>query len=71
MEIGERTSPRFSMHNNPAWSGTIESGQSGTMTIIYDPKVMPVQGRVERAVLFETNDPESPRMTISFTAIVE
>lgn len=69
--IGDKISPRFSMHRTPDWRGEIVPNTSAIIRLIYDPKVMPVKGPVKRAVLFKTNDPKQPEITLSFNAIVE
>lgn len=63
-------SPEFSMHGMNKWSGILGLNEQAEVTIIYRPSVMPVQGRVERSVLIQTNDPASPTVQISFTAEV-
>lgn len=69
--INGKESPIFSMHNNPAWMGEIDSGKKATLMAIYEPYKMPVQGAVERTIFFKTNDPENPEIEIHFTAKVE
>lgn len=66
-----QTSPQFSMHNNPLWQTKISSQKTATLRIIYEPRLMPVDGRVTRAVFFKTNDPGQPEVTITFSAEVE
>lgn len=70
MSVEGSKSPMFTMHGNNTWSGTIEPGKAGTLTVEYQPSIMPVQGRVERTVFFQTNDPGNPRIEITFTATV-
>ena len=70
MQVEGSKSPMFTMHGNNTWSGTIEPGKSGTLTVEYQPSIMPVQGRVERTVFFETNDPENSKIEVTFTATV-
>ena len=69
--IDGRTSPRFSMHRSPDWRGEIAPDGSAVIRLIYEPRVMPVKGPVQRAVLFKTNDPRQPEVTLSFNAVVE
>ena len=71
LEIGAATSPRFSMHANEPWMGTIKGGEKGTLKIFYEPKLMPVKGKVERIVAFSTNDPSRPRVEVHLTADVD
>lgn len=69
--INGKESPRFEMHNNPAWVGTIEPGGKAVLRIIYIPSIMPVQGKVDRTIFFITNDPAEPKVEINFTANVD
>ena len=66
-------SPIFSMamHGNPKWQGNLEPGQTAIAKVIYRPSLMPVQGRVERTFLFETNDPSNSAVYLSIKAFVE
>lgn len=66
-----QASPKFSMHDKSNWSVAIAPGDSATMKIFYEPRLMPVQGGVTRDVLFKTNDPANPNGNIKFTAYVE
>ncbi|MBI2626294.1 MAG: DUF1573 domain-containing protein [Candidatus Nealsonbacteria bacterium] len=71
--IGENKSPTFSMsmHGNPKWQGILEPGQTAVAKVIYRPYLMPVQGPVERAFIFETNDPSNPKVYLTIKAFVE
>lgn len=74
--IGGKKSPEFNMvmHNSPAarkWKGMIEPGESATVRIIYKPHIMPVQGSVERLLVFTTNDPSNAEVQLSIHAIVK
>lgn len=66
-----QTSPKFSMHDKSNWNVAIAPGDSATLKIFYEPRLMPLQGGVTRDVLFKTNDPASPTGNIKFTAYVE
>jgi len=68
--INGETSPTFSMHDNPQWSGTIESNQTALVEVTYDAKVHPVDGLVERFVQIATNDPAQPQVQLSVKANV-
>jgi len=68
--IDGKKSPEFGMHDNPAWVGTIESGEKAVLLAIYRPSIMPVQGKVDRTIFFTTNDPAKPKVEINFTANV-
>ena len=68
-------SPRFNMamHNSPednAWIGVLNPGETATVTIIYQPALMPVEGSVARAVKFVTNDPQRPKVELGIHATV-
>lgn len=69
--INGEESPRFSMGGSDGWQGEIIPQSSAIVKVIYEPKVMPVKGKVNRQVVFKTNDPENPLINISFTAEVE
>lgn len=69
--INDQTSPRFSMRRNPSWRGEIFPGASAVIKIIYEPKIMPVKGKVKREIVFRTNDPNQPLVNMKFTALVE
>ncbi|MBI4302354.1 MAG: DUF1573 domain-containing protein [Chloroflexi bacterium] len=71
LEIGTVKSPRFSMHQNALWTGTIKSGEKGILKVFYEPKLMPVKGKVERVVAFSSNDPSQSRVEVHFTAEVD
>ncbi|MEM3063615.1 MAG: DUF1573 domain-containing protein, partial [Nitrososphaerota archaeon] len=65
LEIGEEKSPLFTMHSSREnWVGKIEAGNRAKLTVIYEPARMPVQGKVERFVLFNTNDPFKPEINV-------
>jgi len=68
--IDDKTSPRFTMHQNPEWTGEVEPGKEAKITVIYEPARMPVKGRVERSVHIKTNDPQKPDIALTITATV-
>lgn len=68
--IDGNTSPKFSMHRNPQWRGEILPDHTATINLIYEPRIMPVKGAVQRQAVFRTNDPENPLVNIRFTARV-
>jgi len=68
--IGDSVSPRFTMHQNPQWTGEIGSGQEAKVMAIYEPAIMPVKGKVERTIYLKTNDPQNPEITLAITAAV-
>lgn len=71
IEIEGKQSPRFSMHKNPVWTGELAPQKEAKVTAIYEPSLMPVQGPVERNVLFTTNDPQNQNISLTLTATVQ
>lgn len=71
LEIDGKKSPRFSMHKNPSWTGEIQPGKEAKITATYEPSLMPVQGAVERNILFTTNDPQNQNISLKVTAEVD
>lgn len=71
IEIDGKKSPRFSMHQNPNWVGEIGAQKEAKITATYEPSLMPVKGKVERDVLFTTNDPQNPNISLKITAAVD
>jgi len=65
-----QASPLFSMSRDAKWRGEIAAGEIALLKITYEPRLMPVQGRVSRTVIFKTNDPANPNVNINFTAQV-
>lgn len=73
--IGGGESPEFNMpmHNSISamrWVGEILPGQEATVRIIYKPYIMPVFGRVERSVIFKTNDPANSKVELKISVFV-
>lgn len=64
-------SPKFSMGRNPNWRGEIKPNQGALLRIIYEPRIMPAKGMVKRQIIFKTNDPTKPLVSLRFTAVVE
>lgn len=64
-------SPEFTMHGRNTWQGEVKAGETATINIIYRPAVMPVKGKVSRAISIQTNDPLQPSIEIGFEAEVE
>ncbi len=58
------TSPRFNMHINSSWKTDVLPGESIQIKAVYDPKVMPEEGKVERFVIAATNDPDRPKLEL-------
>lgn len=71
VDIDGNKSPEFSMHASGSWTGTVESGKSAKLSVIYRPSIMPVSGIVTRDVYVQTNDPENPKLTFTVKADVE
>ncbi|MDP3725592.1 MAG: DUF1573 domain-containing protein [bacterium] len=74
--IGGEKSPEFNMvmHNSPTtrqWKGVLEPGESAIARVIYKPHLMPVQGSVDRYLVFTTNDPNNREVQLGVHAIVK
>ena len=69
--VGGRESPRFSMRRDATWRETVQPGETATVRMIYEPRIMPVKGKVNRSVAIKTNDPAKPLINLSFTANVQ
>lgn len=69
-EIDGVKSPTFLMHDNPGWTGIIKSGKEAQVEVIYDAKVHPVDGAVERFVMMNSNDPTNKQLQLSIKANV-
>ncbi|MBI2448520.1 DUF1573 domain-containing protein [Candidatus Microgenomates bacterium] len=68
---GDKESPRFSMHYTDKWQAEIVPNEKALVRVIYQPSLMPVQGKVNRSAVFKTNDPDNPSVVINFTANVQ
>nr|AMP35044.1 hypothetical protein pSinB_185 [Sinorhizobium sp. M14] len=69
-------SPEFNMamHNDAAvnaWKGVLDPGEEATVTVVYKPSLMPVEGSVARNVKFATNDPQKPVVELDVHATVK
>lgn len=64
-------SPEFTMHSNGQWFGSINPGETATVTVVYRPSIMPVKGDISRAVYVDTNDPANSQLTFTVKAFVE
>lgn len=69
--VAGRESKRFSMQRDTTWQEQVQSGETATIRIIYEPRIMPVKGTVNRSVAIKTNDPAKPLINLSFTANVQ
>jgi hypothetical protein len=58
--IGGVESPHFGMHDNPAWTGRVAPGASGTLVVQYDATAHPDLYAGERSVFVRTDDPRNP-----------
>ena len=68
-------SPEFNMDmHNPAsvrnWKTVLEPEETATVTLVYRPALMPVQGSIARTVNFNTNDPQRPVAELGVHATV-
>ena len=61
----------FSMNKDKTWQGEIAPNSEAILTVIYEPKIMPVKGRVDRTITFSTNDPQMLLVKIELNAEVE
>lgn len=68
--VDGRESPRFSMRRDTKWRGEIAPAGEAMLRVVYEPRIMPVQGKVKREIVFKTNDPEKSLVNIRFTADV-
>lgn len=64
-------SPEGSMHAKGSWVGSLNPGDTATVTVIYRPSVMPVKGDTSRSVYVETNDPANKQLTFTIKTFVE
>lgn len=69
--IKEEKSPLFSMHSKSTWTGSVAPGEKATVSLNYQPSLMPVKGDITRAVYVSTNDPNNKELTFSIKAFVE
>ncbi len=63
-------SSKFTMHGSNSWKGIVNSGESARVEVIYEPALMPVQGKVERIVAVTTNDPDHQTLEFKVNADV-
>lgn len=70
LTINNDKSPTFSMHDNPSWQGIVKPGEQAQVEVIYDAKVHPVDGAVERYVQISTNDPVQEQLQLVIKAFV-
>lgn len=66
-----KTSAEYGMHAQSGYLGAIAPGEEAVVRVTYRPSQMPVYGAVERMVTVETNDPQSPKLTLTVAARVE
>lgn len=64
-------SPEGSMHAKGSWIGSLNPGDTATVTVIYRPSLMPVKGDISRSVYVETNDPANKQLTFTVKTFVE
>lgn len=68
--INSQKSPKFTMHGTNNWKGIVKSDETAQIEVIYEPALMPVQGKIERIVTVTTNDPEHQTLEFNVTAEV-
>jgi hypothetical protein len=69
LKLPETTSPMYTMpgHGDPPakWRGTLAPGESGTLTVHYDPSVhKDLVEQVTREIYVVSNDPATPKMKL-------
>jgi len=65
VKIDNKTSPKFGMHNNPAWTGKIKPDKNAIIEVTFDADFHPnTSGSVTRTISLTTNDPDNP--TVEF-----
>lgn len=64
-------SPIFGMHQNQDFFLSLAPEEKGEVEVIYKPFLMPVYGRVQRAAILTTNDPDHPEVNFVIEAFVE
>lgn len=69
--IKDEKSPLFSMHSKSTWTGSVPPGEKATVSLNYQPNLMPVKGDITRAVYVSTNDPDNKELTFSIKVFVE
>lgn len=67
---GQADSPEFNMNHND-WSEDLPSGATATLSVKYDPNVMPVNGPVSRVITFTSNDPKNKEIQLEILAEVK
>lgn len=73
--IDDKESPEFNMpmHNSISamrWVGEVLPNKEATIRLIYKPYIMPVFGKVERSVIFKTNDQSNPKVELKIKVFV-
>jgi len=69
--VAGQTSKRFSMQRDTSFRAEVPPNETAVIKIIYEPRLMPVKGKVNRSVVIKTNDPGHSLITIDFTADVQ
>ncbi len=64
------SSPKFTMHGMNDWKTTLMPDETAIVKAVYEPAIMPVEGKVERVVVVTTNDPVSPKIEFAIMAEV-
>lgn len=71
IKTGTNESPFFGMHSHQNFLIEIQPQSEAEVEVIYRPYLMPVYGKVQRAVTLKTNDPEKPEVEFVVEAVVE
>lgn len=73
LQIGDKESPEFGMHNNPTdWSTSLESDETAELLVVFDPNFhKDTFGSVTRTVSIFSNDPGRREGKVSIYADVE
>jgi len=59
------------MQRDTSFRAEVPPNETAVIKIIYEPRLMPVKGKVNRSVVIKTNDPGHSLITIDFTADVQ
>lgn len=72
LKAGEKESPAFSMHGNPAdWSTSLEPGETAELVVVFDPNYhQDIFGPITRTVSLFSNDPWKSKEIITVLANV-
>ncbi|OGY18043.1 MAG: hypothetical protein A2784_05015 [Candidatus Chisholmbacteria bacterium RIFCSPHIGHO2_01_FULL_48_12] len=62
----EGESPAFGMHEQSAWKGRVEPGETAAVKVVFDPAYHGPSGKgvMTRVVSFETSDPDNKKVEL-------